>query len=382
MPYEIDLGMPPAGYVLKGAAREGEQATVQFMEFTSTEDGQHFIKRLEGFPNTILEKLESQKSFAPSQIDSILAIIGKDGKATVYVNELGQTATVRVNEAIEKGQRVTKDHIVDVTGLELDVVLPADRGVLYLFSVGWRKGLFYDFGPIGGPNAQPRQYDLPTILGRAYCHVLFQERFSISDDEWTSIFSSKWFPFAAMRNETIEKLIASVRSGLTFDNHIEQVGMELKQRLPGFLSSWKQNQSFADHILILERAVTHFLASDYLSCTGLLFPRIEGILRTYHTSSGVRPKPKPDNLTRTAVSSQIDNDQCLLLPRKFEQYLDVVYFADFNPKAASIDVSRHSVAHGVADAAHFNQKSAIIGIMVVHQLFYFLERGKQAGQQK
>ena len=33
----------------------------------------------------------------------------------------------------------------------------------------------------------------------------------------------------------------------------------------------------------------------------------------------------------------------------------------------------HSVAHGVAAAEKFNQKSAVIGILTVHQLFYFLE---------
>ena len=33
----------------------------------------------------------------------------------------------------------------------------------------------------------------------------------------------------------------------------------------------------------------------------------------------------------------------------------------------------HSVAHGVAAAEKFNQKSAVIGILTVHQLFYFLD---------
>jgi len=50
MPFDIDLGMPPAGYAVS-SARADEDVIISFREFTSTEDGQHFIKRLEGIPS-------------------------------------------------------------------------------------------------------------------------------------------------------------------------------------------------------------------------------------------------------------------------------------------------------------------------------------------
>jgi len=67
----------------------------------------------------------------------------------------------------------------------------------------------------------------------------------------------------------------------------------------------------------------------------------------------------------------------LLLPHRFAAYLRDIYFANFNPVAQDIDVSRHSVAHGVATASDFNQKSAVLGILVIHQLFYFLENHRE-----
>jgi hypothetical protein len=370
MPVEIDLGMPPAGYSLT-AARADENVTVQFQEFTSTEDGQHFIQRLEGIPDDILRRLSP--AIRPSQVDNLLAICDRKGKATVYVNEIMQRARVRASGPVKAGQLVTKNDIVDVDRLELGVDIPDDAGVVFVFSVGWRKGLFYDFGPIGGPDTQPRQYDIAAILGQAYCHVLFQERFTISDDEWDALFAAKWFLFAGLRNESIDALISHVRCGWDPDEKLDDFVAEIKVRIPQMLDSWRNHSTFTPHVDILDRAVDRFQSDDFVSCTGLLYPRIEGILRTHHTSLGTATRPSPDNLTDTAVASKLHNQKCLLLPHRFAAYLRDVYFANFNPVAQDIDVSRHSVAHGVAAASEFNRKSALLAILVVHQLFYFLE---------
>lgn len=377
MPVEINLGMPPAGYAITGA-RSGENVAVQFLEFTSTEDGQHFIQRLEGIPSDILKRLSP--SISPSQVDNMLAICRRDGTATVYVNEVVQRARVRASGPVEAGAIVTKNDIVDVDRLELDVQISDDAGVVFVFSVGWRKGLFYDFGPIGGPDPQPRQYDLAAMFGQAYCHVLFQERFSISDAEWDALFAAKWFPFTGLRNESIDALISYVRCGWDPDEKLDNLVAELKGRVTQMLDGWRTHSSFAPHIDILQRAAERFQSDDFVSCTGLLFPRIEGILRTHHTSLGTANRPSPENLTETAVASKLNNKKCLLLPHRFAAYLRDVYFANFNPVAQDIDVSRHSVAHGVATASGFNQKSALLGLLVVHQLFYFLEnqRNRQA----
>ena len=89
MSWDIDLGMPPAGYSVTGA-RAGEQFQLQQIESTSTEDGQHFIKRLEGLPSEILAKLPATAKISPSYVDNMLAICYSSGRATVYVNEVAQ----------------------------------------------------------------------------------------------------------------------------------------------------------------------------------------------------------------------------------------------------------------------------------------------------
>ena len=370
MPFEVNLGKPPAGYV-KNAAKPGESVFIQYLEFTSSEDGQHFIQRLEGLPNEIVSKLSPE--IRASQIDHMLAVVRRDGSATVYVNELLPRARVRARGPVKAGQIVTKNDIADIERLELGVNIPDDAGVLFVFSVGWRKGLFYDFGPIGRQNPEPRQYDLADVFGQAYCHVAFQERFSISDIEWDALLAAKWFPFAGLKNESIDELISHVRSEWNPDEKLTQFVAEVREKANQMLDSWRNHSSFMSHVEILEKAIERFQNDDFVSCTGLLYPRIEGILRTHHTSLGTSAKSSPDNLTNSAVASKINNTKCLLLPHRFAAYLSEVYFADFNPVAHNIDVSRHSVGHGVATASNFNQKSALLAILVVHQLFYFLD---------
>ena len=372
MPFEISIGKPPAGYALF-SGKEGDKLPIVFREFTSTEDGQYFIQRLGGMSD-VLQNLPSL--IKPSQIDNMLVIYHSDGRVTAYVNELEQRLFIRFAGPVEAGTAVTKDDIADVERLEIGVQIPDDVGFSFVFSIGWRKGLFYDFGPISLPEPQIRQYDVTRALGQSFCHVLFQERFSISDAEWNTLFATKWFPFVGFRNETIKTLINHVRSDWNPDEMIDDIVSEINENVQQMLNSWRTHSSLAQHLPILERAIDRFQNDDHVSCTALLFPRIEGILRTHHSNSGSEDHPSSSNLSKSAVAAKIQNEESLLLPHRFREYLDNVYFEDFDPDALDIDVSRHSIAHGVASASNFNSKSAAISILIIHQLFYFLQSEK------
>ena len=370
MPYEIDMNELPAGYVLT-PARAGEHAKVVYCEFTSTEDGQYFIKRLEGSINNILEKLP--REFSPSQVDHLLVVYQSDKKATVYVNELSFELSIRTARAVEAGQEVRKSDIADIESFQLGVEIPDDASFLFLFSVGWRRGLFYDFGPTLGAYRSRRQYSISDVLAQAYSHVLFQEIFGILDEEWSTLFSAKWFPFAGLSNETIEGLLSHIRSDWDPDEKLDDIASELECRLLQMLDDWGKKSIFMPHIEILERAVERFMAQDFMSCTSLLFPRIEGIIRTHRISNNNTGSLNQGDLARSAVAAKIDRESSLLLPRRFASYLEEVYFANFEPSELEVPVSRNSIGHGVAKASDFNKKSAVIGLLIVHQLFYFLQ---------
>lgn len=374
MPYEIKFERPPVGYSIS-AARGGDKVSVQYIEFTSTEDGQHFIQRLEGFPDEIIQKVSAYIDIRPSQVDHLLAIIRKDGSATVHVNELPQILSVRVARALEKGEAIYKDDIVDIAQFELgEIKIPDDCGVAYLFSIGWRKGFFYDFGPLA-PNPVLRNFDCQNIFGQLYAHVFFQERFSISDAEWGALFASKWFPFSLLKNETIQEILNYIRAGWNPDELTDRIVEEVKARSDKLVESWANHPVLKPHLDILRRAIEHFRNNDYLSCAALLYPRIEGIMRSNLNEVG-RSKANQSNLTSAAVATKIVNPKCLLLPHRFNQYLKEVYFANFDPQSREIDVSRHSISHGVASCNKLDAKAAVIGILVTHHLFYCCEFDK------
>lgn len=370
MPVEVNLGRPPAG-VAVSFARAGEKVKVRTLEFTSTEDGQHFVGRLEAFCTHILEGLPEPVS--PSQVDHLLVIYRRDGPAEVYVNELEVRGEARVTGPVGAGDPMTKDDVAEIRSLDLGVAVPRDAGFLFLFSVGWRKGLFYDFVPTQIPDGRPRDYDVGSALGRMYFRVLFQERFSLSDDDWGRLFSSQWFPFVGLQSSTADDLISHVKAGVGPDRLLDRIVEESKARVPRMAESWAGRASFGPHMVLLERAIERFLADDWASCTALLFPRIEGMLRSHHAETGSGKKPHRDNLVNTATESAIrrDNDS-LLLPRRFRDYLRTVYFAGFRPKDKEVKASRDSVGHGVAPASAFDRKAAVIGLLTVDQLFYFL----------
>ena len=130
---EGDLGDVPAGYAVT-SGRSGEDVMIQIREFTSTEDGQHFIQRLEGIPNKILQLLPSP--IHPSQVDHMLAVCRRDGKADVHVNTLELRALLRTAMPVEAGADVMKNDIADVERLELGVSIPDIAGLVIVFSVG------------------------------------------------------------------------------------------------------------------------------------------------------------------------------------------------------------------------------------------------------
>jgi hypothetical protein len=340
VPTEVILNEVPVGVAAR-TSRKGETASVRVTGFLSSEDGQELITHLEQFPSTLLMKAVGTR-VPPSQVDNLLAIIRRDKTATVYVNELQPQLISKVARAKERGEAVFRDDIVDITSAELGVDVPADAGVVIVFSWGWRRGLFYDFCPLG-PDARPRAFDLPAVLGELYARLLFQERYRISDDEWARLFGCNWFPFAGLGNETIGLMLTHLRAGWDMEELTPRVAEEVRGKAPSFLQAWLQHPALATHAPILEKAVGHFLAGDHVSCAGLLYPQIEGVLRSH------------------PVGSHAGRPGSLLMPHRFENYLKEVYLPKFNPTAP---------AEGPAAGSGSQQKASSIAILVVHQLFH------------
>jgi len=369
VPHEIKLDMLPGGIALQ-AAKKDERALIQCAGIATSEDGELLIRYLE-FAGRMLDQLrEHGHSFARSQVDNFLAIIRRDQTTTVYVNELQLVSKVRVARDVEAGTSVFKDDIVDIAEARFDgITIPDDAGVIVVISDGWRKAVLFDFAPLGStPTA--RHYDIWPMLGQLLARLGYQELFSISDNDWKALFACRWFPFVGLSNSIIGNLLGHVRAGWGASELLSEIKAELLTKLDRFLGAWKSKQEFSSHVQLLERAAERFKAEDYASCTALVFPRIEGLMRAHHAIAAPSEPRTQSSLSSNAVASLADNPYSLLLPIRFQEYLKDVFFAKFDETQQNIPISRNSIGHGVASAADYNLETAMLGLLICHQLFH------------
>ena len=377
MPQEIVFENLPAGYA-ESAARPGEKVKVRLTDFVSTEDGDELVTKLEGLPQQILSMLSLPSPALPSTVHSLLAIIRMDKTATVYLNEVQTIGQMRVKGGVKKGELVTVNRVLDVGRMKFqDVIVPPEAGIVYVFSVGWRKGFFYDLAPLHAEH-DARSYDIEEAVGSFFAYLLFQERFKIDDSTWNVFFDQKWFPFVHLDNDIIREMIAHAKQGWLIDDLLPKIVENVKRLLREDPIDRKAIPAFVDHADILHTAVERYLADDHVSATSVVYPRIEGTLRSFLRAAGATAAPTAKTLSKVAVehheTSRISNS--LLLPAKFRQYLDDVYFAHFAP-GSSPDVGRHSVAHGEARGTDFTVKATTVAFLLLYQLSLFFTDGKK-----
>jgi hypothetical protein len=374
MSYEIKFDDLPGGYSLT-SARKGNNVTVALREFTSSEDGNLFIGRLEGFPSQVIGMLPPTLGIRPSMVDHLLAIIRRDKTATVYLNEIPIIAEFLIKgRDLEPGQAVFADDIADIRRVTFkDIEVPNDAGVVFLFSQSWRKGFFYDFAPLAGEEPKLRNYDLGALFAQYYSYLSFQNIFQINEDEWNRIIAQGWFPFISLTRSTIKEIISYARNEWEIDDLAERIAVEVKELIPSFLVKWEKNNLFAQHFEVLKQATERFLANDYISANSIIYPRIEGIMRTHHLMTSQEVKPTQSNLVSAVVRSRAEERHAhsMLLPNNFLRYMREVYFANFDTKSPNI-LSRHSIAHGVVSAETLSLKGAVIGLLILDQLSLFL----------
>ncbi len=379
MPYEITLKKLPLGYA-ENAVKGGGRVKVSFMGFFSSEDGDQLITRLEGYPQSILSLIPSHPPILPASVRAMLVIIRRDKTASVFLNdEVIAIGEARIKGGCEKGELLTTNRILDLGRIKFKgITIPDDAGVMFVFSVGWRKGFFYDFTPLNGEEPNPRTYDIEEQLGSLHSYLTFQERFKISETTWKSFFDQKWFPFTYLDNDILIEMIKHANQGWIIDDLLPRISENVKKILQS-IDSLKQNEPyFNEHAEMIDQSVERYLADDYISCAAILYPRIEGILRTFHKVEGYTTQPNSKVLTEVAVKHySIKRIRAsLLLPEIFKDYLDKVYFSKFEP-GTSPDVSRHSVAHGEARQDAFNLKSSTIALLIIYQLSLFFSDGSK-----
>lgn len=374
MVFETKLEILPVGYA-ESSARKGEKVPISRFGFLSSGDGDTFIKRLEGFLQGLLNNIYNNNNviISPSLIDNMLVIINDKKIAKIYINYINIKSIVRVKNIMEKGSPVFSDDILDIREVSIDVDIPKDQGFFFYFSVGWQKAIIYDFEPLWLSEKKIREYNINSLFGSAFSYLMFQKRFTLSDIAWMNLLNQKWFLFCHLDNSIIDEIINHADNKWDIDDLLEKISDNTKRLIKNTKLFGNNLNIFGDHIGLINRAINDYEKDDFVSCISILYPRIEGILRSFYLNSGNENKIRQTRLIEAAVANNDEHKKLysLLMPERFKTYLESVYFADFCP-GSKPEVSRHSIAHGEAKFESFDKKSATIAILILYHIALFI----------
>lgn len=373
MPYSIRIDGLPAGRTLT-YVRKGESAPIQTCGFITSDDGVEFSRFAEGTSGQLSELFGRNGPLWESQVDHLLAIYHKDSRVDVYCNELQLMTEVRAKNAITAGQEVHKNDIADITRLKprtrkgVEILIPKDAGVEFMFSARWRKGVYFDFSPLM-PEGCERGYEIEKALGTAYGRLVFCEFFSLTETDWDQLFDWGLFPFAALTTEDRENLIEAAKNAHFSADLIQSICRQFRASAFDKINSWETSSILSSNLRFIRVAAERYLASDYVSAIQVLFPRIEGVLRECLKVTGSGLKATQSSLANCA--GLLTPEESLLFPRRFERFLERFYFRNFDVVSGVLDLSRNSLAHGVSRFDDYSELQAAVGFLILDQIFYY-----------
>ena len=162
MPIHFRIDERLAGYAA-ATAKPGESLPVCYRELIGPVDALHLQQQLDQLHGTLFSKIPSLPD--PSSIKHLLVLIRPDLSCTAYVNELKIADKVKVKRSIERGELIYASDIADVAAVDLNVEIPPDFGVVFVRSLGWKRSLFFDFGPLL-PDIGPRTHPIKQAFAQ------------------------------------------------------------------------------------------------------------------------------------------------------------------------------------------------------------------------
>lgn len=372
MRYELENVEPIAGISVHPAAK-GANVLIMVSGRLTADGDPTFYPFMEQIQGHFL-KPYTEAGGTPSTIDRLLVIFRKDQTASVFVNDLNIQLKCIMNKPKDAGETVWKRDVVGVGELNIvDVEIPQDASIIFFCSHGWRRGVYFDFRPTGAAGVEA--VDAAREFGKLYESLWFAELFSITADRWPVIFEHGWFPFIPLIGGVFETLPSHMDMDLLplWEERVYEVINE--PILLQMLDDWKTVSHLEHHVPFLELGVKQYLEGDYISSINNVWPRVEGVLRFVYSGSSKKPQQNEiledmgDVLENQAVTPQT------YMPQLFREYLLTFYFKKFDVPEGVLDVSRHSVAHGVSESEDYSRRKALIGLLIVHQLYYYLKLG-------
>ena len=351
------------------AARQGESVKVLQSAFFSSydDDHRHYFGQILG-----------QFSGLTATLPNNLLIVVRHNEARIH-NAFPLMLNIRSKVAIQPGRAVFQDQILDIEEVRFkDAVFEADirdgDKIVWLFRLDWSFGLYFDF------SGQSTTLELWKTLGQCYRAMHFHAVYAFFADPANPerLIDRGWFPFIQFSTDEFRQLRNGVRHPSELhivEEHIVQAFTA--ERIDRLAEGWWTNPAFRDKKEIITAGLNAYKeGSDeqVINCIKNLVSEAEGIVRLhFHRNVGRKPT------TRELIEYVSDRGKqafptsgSLAFPRLFHGYLDTFLFRGFDLEHGTVDLSRHSVAHGVAAADQYTRTRALQVILSLDQIHHYI----------
>lgn len=376
MPYTIKLKNPLAG-ISSGTYESGENGSFIVEQFLTDSDGEAFYRAIGEMERIFLQPfIESRHDV--SQISQCL-ILFDGNEATIYINELKQYAEMIATRAIKKGEPVTFEDCVGVSSLSFpDISIPIDKSIIFFFSVGWKRGMYFDFRP-NHPDEPTQLVDIEYKLGM-YCErLMYSHIFKYGDEVWGKAYNLGWFPFISLLGDG-QKLLIFLLNRISENKSTENAEKRLidfydETRLNTILKRILEHPLIERHHKFIKVGITDYLQGgeeNYIRAGSALFPRIEGILRDIYNPL---KEPKQNEMSENLEDIVTNKTRApkVFFPTHFTRYLKTFYFKYFSRKNSEFPLSRNTHGHGESQVEDYDQKSVLLLILMFDQLGRYLQ---------
>lgn len=318
-----------------------------------------------------------KNKFKESIISNCLIFFDKDGQADIFIN-CPTKIDVTVKDSSINRVTINREDISDIHKVTFSGVhLRPELAVIYIFSNGWRKGVYFNFLPID-TSVSAESENLNEIFGRYFAYLIFPEiyRYQEIPDLKLKLYQAGWFPFIRLLGHPFNEIFNALKNNLPIsDFEANIIALFKRDIINSMLNSWINNQNYKKRESILKNGIEEYFEGDYISAIHVLSPCIEGILQDLSFNVNVDGNSGEKLTTKLLLYLKSKHYETrLMLPENFKEYLIKSYFSKFDRNAEDIKLSRHSIAHGaVTDKEEFTQVRTLQYILILDQLSFYLE---------
>ncbi len=375
--YKITVGTQRISGFSVSNARPGEKVDLLANAFLTSDDND-----FHRYMNLIYNYYLSKTGMPARTIHRFVIVLHQDLKADIYLNDFQMMMHTRYKRKISIGEKVYINDIADIDQVSFPEVSISEKDcIIYCFREGWKFGLYFDFKQFLPPETKLNVANLNKVLGKCHSYLLFQNVYDTLQNEIRLSEMSKdgWFPFIQLLGSDYDLLFEIYENKFDFENRIQKfVNGFTKDRIEKFIQYWWENSIFSEKKSILEAGIKGYAentAEGFITCIKTIYSEIYGILTIFYFDKYQKAGKIRDLIQeiKNEVVIKTASDLSLLLPKNFGDYLENVFFKNFNLETDELDLSRHSVDHGLAKVEDYNKMKALQGILILDQLSFYLK---------